>query len=108
MDAFLVSLTTVIFKETGIVGAAFFITTIYTAWLYRNERLDRKEAWKSYNKLIQESNKTIMDTILVTQSLKDHLRYVARNCKCISAEERAPLPSDEGAGGQPKNPPKIN
>lgn len=52
-------LADVIHTEAGLVALLLFIVAGIFFWLYRMERADRREAWKSHNELAKETNKTL-------------------------------------------------
>ena len=56
---------TTIFNQNGAICDLFVL-------LYLQERADRKEAWKNYNKLLKETNEVINKVVLAFELIKLH------------------------------------
>jgi hypothetical protein len=65
--------TIILSKFAVLILLTIVCVSIYR--LYTSEKLDRKDAWKSYNDLARETNKVLNDLSKVMEVIKNELSH---------------------------------
>ena len=71
MDA--VELFKYLISETGIVVTMSISFNTFMVWLYLGEKKDRKEAWKTHNEHLVNTNAILSDVLTALEIIKDRL-----------------------------------
>lgn len=65
-------------SEAGIVAYILFFALVASnglwVWLYKSEKRDRREAWKSYNELAKNTNDVLLNLTTVIEVIRDRIK----------------------------------